>query len=252
MFTLQPAGARLVRAPALRDVADAADQVVRGHHTLAVCGEIGAGKTVAVRHYLDQQTLPVVPLDLSPRMRAKELNQRLYRQLVADEDHPQRDLQDDLVACLAEQPRIVLVRHAQRLNADTAGQLQWLHERPNHQWALILVGDPRAAAAIDADAELRRSIVRWVPVKPLTRDQVLELIPTMHGVLAQASAELLAEIDDRRCYGVLGNWAAFLRSVLHLRQKVEALGRTAPILDRDFAAAALEITPPAHKPRNHH
>jgi len=74
----------------------------------------------------------------------------------------------------------------------------------------------------------------------------------MHGVLAQAPADLLAEIDDRRCYGVLGNWAAFLRSVLHLRQKLEALGRMAPILDTDLAAAALEITPAAHKPRSQH
>ena len=235
--------AKLVRTPALSRIEAAAALVVPHHEILVVHGEHGTGKNTAVDTYLAGQPHPVIDLELQPRQSSKDIVRWLHDRVVAADVLPERDLQDDLVEALAAEQRIVVVRHAHRLSAEAAGQLQWLHARPGHAWSLFLIGGPRTGAAISRDPLLRGAVTATVEVKPLKGDELLGVLQSMHPLFLGAGVELLTEIDSRVCHGLLRNWARFLQHAIHLRDLVTAHGSDAPVLDRRFAKAVVQSLP---------
>ena len=85
-----------------------------------------------------------------------------------------RDRHLAFVHALAAQERIIVVRNAERLTAEAAGQLQWLHLRPGKQFSLYLIGDTNVGAALHRDHLLYDDIATTVEIRPLV-DTVLRL-----------------------------------------------------------------------------
>lgn len=147
--------ARIVRTPATQRIEDMAALVVPRHEIALIYGPHGTGKRTALNSWLAGQDLPVARVTLAGNESGRKLLSQLHDQVIAPDDLPERDLQDDLVEALADQPRIVVIEHTERLTAEAAGQLEWLHGRPGQQAAWILVGGPQAAKAIGKDPLLR-------------------------------------------------------------------------------------------------
>ncbi|MBN1093445.1 hypothetical protein JKP75_13255 [Blastococcus sp. TML/M2B] len=235
--------ARVVRTPAFARIADTAALVVPRHEIALIHGPHSTGKRTALNTWLAGQELPVARLTLAGNESGRKLLQLLHDQVIAPDDLPERDLQDDLVEALAAQPRIVVVEHTERCTAEAAGQIEWLHGRPGQQAAWFLLGGPQAAKAIGRDPLLWDAICATVEVAPLTDEVLLRALRGMHDLFAGADTDLLTEIDTRVCHGVLGRWSRFLQHAIHLRDQAVALGRERPVLDRPFAKAVLASMP---------
>jgi hypothetical protein len=235
--------ARVVHTPAFQRIQDAGALVVPRHEIAVIHGQHSTGKRTALRAYLAAQELPVTRVTLSGNETGRKLLQLLHDQVIARDDLPERDLQDDLVEALAAQPRIVVVEHTERLTAEAAGQLEWLHGRDGQQAAWFLVGGPHAAKAIGKDPLLWNAICATVEVTPLKGDDLFRALQGMHDLFLGAGTDLLAEIDSRVCRGVLGYWSRFLQHAIHLRDRLVAEGHDRPVLDRTFTKAVVASMP---------
>ncbi len=235
--------ARTVRTPAFQRIADTAALVVPRHEIALVHGPHSTGKRTALRSWLAGQDLPVARVTLAGTESGRKLLQLLHDQVIAPDDLPERDLQDDLVESLAARPRIVVIEHTERLTAEAAGQLEWLHGRPGQQAAWFLVGGPQAAKAIGKDPLLWDAICATVEVTPLKGEDLFRALQSMHDLFLGAGPDLLAEIDDRVCHGILGRWSRFLQHAIHLRDRLVATGHDRPVLDRTFTKAVIASMP---------
>lgn len=237
-------GARLVDTPACKRIATSAGFVVPDGQVCLIHGPVGTGKATALRRYLATQDLPVTWIDLPATFSTKELISWLYDDVAGyPDDLPVRDLQDDLVRALAQQQRIVVVRYADRLTKEAAGQLQWLHDRPGASWSLFLVGSPGTPETVQRDALLRGCIAQTVQVTPLRGRDLLTALGGIHPLLLGAGSELLTEIDAQVCHGLLSHWARFLHVALTVSARAVAAGHDAPVLDRKLAKATLSLMP---------
>jgi hypothetical protein len=235
--------ARTVRTPAFQRIADTAALVVPRHEIALVHGPHSTGKRTALRWWLTGQDLPVARVTLAGTESGRKLLQLLHDQVIAPDDLPERDLQDDLVEALAALPRIVVIEHTERLTAEAAGQLEWLHGRPGQQAAWFLVGGPQAAKAIGKDPLLWDAICATVEVTPLKGEHLFRALQGMHDLFLGAGPDLLAEIDDRVCHGILGRWSRFLQHAIHLRDRLADSGHDRPVLDRTFTKAVIASMP---------
>jgi hypothetical protein len=236
--------ARVVRTPAFQQIEDTAALVVPRHEIAVVHGPHSTGKRTALRAYLAGQPLPVARVRLAGNESGRKLLQLLHDQVISpDSDLPERDLQDDLVEALSARARIVVVEHTERLTAEAAGQLEWLHGRDGQQASYFLLGGPQAAKAIGKDPLLWDAICSTVEITPLKDGDLLRALQGMHDLFLGAEADLLAEIDARVCRGVLGYWSRFLQHAIHLRDRLAAQGLDRPVLDRTFAKAVLQSMP---------
>ncbi|WP_141014464.1 AAA family ATPase [Nocardioides sambongensis] len=251
-------GRRLVATPAVKDVRQTAGYVIPRAEGMLVHGPIGTGRSTAVKAYLQEQALPWHWLDLSPGLSAKQLDTRLLRQVATDDvDLPQRDVQDDLVDALAAQPRILVIRHAERLTTEAAGELQWLHDRPDAAWSLILIGNETVGTAIHRDPLLANAITGTVRVGPLKDRNLLSTLQSLHPLFLTADPQLLIRIDDKVCHGNLGHWTRFLDRALALHHQHQAqhtalpdsLDNDHPRLDVPLAKATLQALRQLPQPR---
>jgi DNA transposition AAA+ family ATPase len=235
--------AGIVPTPAFTAIEKMADLVVPRREIALIHGPHFTGKRTALWTYLNSQSLAVTRVALAGGESNRKLLALLHDQIIAPDDLPARDLQDDLVEALREQPRIVVVENAHRLSAEAAAQIEWLHGRDAQQAAYFLVGGPDTAKAVGKDPLLWASICSTVEVTPLTGEDLFRTLQSMHALFLGAGTELLAEIDSKVCHGVIGHWARFLQHALHLRDQIVANGNDQPVLNRKFARAVIQTMP---------
>lgn len=170
----------IVRTPTFDRIAAAARLTIATGQTAVVSGMPGVGKRTATVTVLSESGLPVHDIDLEPGMSSKDIVRRLHHRVVGHDDVSERELQDDLVEALATAPQIVLVRHADRLTREAAGQLHWLHDRPGAHWPLFLIGGPGIDTALGREAHLLGSILQTVHVEPLKDRDLIDALQRMH------------------------------------------------------------------------
>ena len=242
---------RRAPTPAVRAVRQTAKYVVPRAEAMVVYGPLGTGRSTAVHAYLEKQPLSWHLIDLPPSQNATRINTWLYRATIAHDDLPLRDMQDDLVDVLAQHPRVIVVRHAERLTAEAAGQLQWLHDRPGAQWSLILIGDTTVGTALQRDPLLAHAITGTVEVRPLTDIDLLPVLQGLHPLLLNADPRLLQAINNQVCKGNLAHWTRFLDRALWLTDRQpHGTATEGPRLDKHLAQAViaqLPQTPPHRK-----
>lgn len=246
-----PGASFVATVPAVAHIAAAAKLVLPLHSTAVVHGPPGTGKYSAARYVLQRTGVPVNEIDLEPAMSSKDMLRRIHRSVLGHEDVSERDLQDDLVDALAAIPRTIVIRHADRLTREAAGQLQWLHERPGATWSLFLVGSTGTGKALEREAHLRGSVLQTIEVTPLTGQTLLSTLQSMHPLLLGAGSAMLTDIDHKICHGVLQHWVKFLTVALHIRQLAVDAGNPAPVLDLDLARATHTLLPTTITARRH-
>lgn len=238
-----PEGTNVVTLPAVHNIKPAVHLAAAYGQTVVVHGGHGTGKYTAVKMALATMNLPTIEFDLEPGMSSKAVVRRLHGALVGHDDVTERDLQDDVIEALAAAPRALIVRHADRLTREAAGQLNWLHQHPECRFPLILVGGPGMDRALRAEAHLAGTVVQTVEVKPLAGQDMLTAVQQLHLLLAGAGSELLTQIDKVTCHGVIRHWVTFLQVALFIRSAAIAAGRPAPVLSTELARATIHQMP---------
>lgn len=177
-----------------------------------VSGEPGLGKSFAVAEFARRSDLDTVWLQLPPRPTPKEITVRLLDQLVGAGDGRDvlYDLTEELVGAL-KSPRLVVLDEAQNLNAVGLNQVRYLHDRPETDFALLLVGGAGCEDTIRRDPQLDSRVARRVRFAALAGDELTATLRAFHPLLAASDGALLAELDDRYARGVFRRWARIVQ-----------------------------------------
>lgn len=236
---------RIVRTPAFDRLDEHITFALARHGIVTVHGSLGVGKTVLTEHLAADHPQPIATVILPPRQSSRDLVRWLHRALCEGDDSDdlvERDLQDDLVERL-DRPHTVIVRDAQRLTSEAAGQLEWLHSHRRTQLTLILEGGPGTPKSVNRDPQLGARVDRSLTVAPLKDKDLFQALHGIHPMFLSAEVDLLRTIDHKVCHGVLRHWASFLAGALHLRAQVEARTGHRPALDATLARAVLQHLP---------
>lgn len=238
-----PEDTNVVELPPVRRIAAALQLAATYGQSVVVHGPHGTGKYTSVKMALSRTAFDVVDVDLEPAMSSKMVVRRLHTALVGHDDVSERDLQDDVVEALTDAPRVVVIRHADRLTREAAAQLNWLHQNPRCRFPMVLVGGPGMGRTLRAEAHMTASVIQTVEVTPLTGEALIVAVQQMHDLFAGAGVQLLTAIDQAVCHGIIRNWAMFLTVATFIRDTAVAAGKPAPVLGSELARATIHQMP---------
>jgi hypothetical protein len=228
--------AESVATPDVQRVEEVVDFLVELREIGAVLGSAGVGKTFAADVSAAHSGLPVVTLDMPPRPAPKEVTVRLLREVqgFADTSSSEYELTEELVEILAAEPRVIVIDEAQNLTAEGLNKIRYLHDRPDADWALLLVGGQDCGRALHSQKQLESRVARWVTLEPLQGDILITALRAYHQLFAFTSSELLIKIDQVFGRGTWRHWARFLQEALRLQARTGY-----DVLDHRFAAAVI-------------
>lgn len=189
--------------------ADAADL----REIAVISGDPGLGKSFSVYHYVANQSLPWLWLDMPPKATPKEIVVRLLRAVVGgcDQRQPVYELADELCEALAEQPRIIVIDEAQHLDSHGLHQLRYLHDRSDADWALLFAGGVGCERVLASDPQLDDRISGRVRFRPLESGDLLDTLNAFSPFFARADRQLLLRVDETYAAGVFRRWARLLQ-----------------------------------------
>ena len=202
----------------------------------ALYGPAGNGKTFAVRSALSKVSdRDVVSVDCQVGMTHRSLSATLLETVTGGIIHrgTRSEFERMLLRELRTRPRVVCLDEAQRLNADGIEILRSLHDDPDTQITLLLVGGNNCWEVLSSQPMLRSRIHRPVEFRPLSQAKVFALLPRFHPLLTNTSTDVLRLVDDKFARGNLRNWANFVLTAESICEKhaldtvTEAVARNA-------------------------
>jgi type II secretory pathway predicted ATPase ExeA len=229
-------GAAVVKTEPLRLVSRVVKDVIRRRAMGAVYGVAGLGKTFATEAAVRDLDIPVHWVRPLKRSTMKMVGDALLLEVTGVEyKETLSRLTRNAITVLAETLRLIVIDEAQRLNEECLEYLRHLHDEPQTQFGLLLVGGNRCWEVISRHPMVESRCVRRVEFKPLTTNQVLRLIPQYHPLYHAADPELLLLIDDCFAHGNFRNWASFTAAAMDLMAEFGALELNEEIVRNVFA-----------------
>ncbi|MFC5034584.1 AAA family ATPase [Streptomyces sp. DSM 41987] len=205
-----PAGARLVRTPPVRAVAEAIGQAMAAEGAVCVFGDPGRGKTAAVRMALAEPPAgwkaTWVPVPVRPSVAG--MRRAVFEALGLPGRFPHTSaLADAAVAEALGQARVLVLDEAQRLPGPCLEYVQSLWDHPGTRITLVLcgAGSERALARLP---QLASRVGAWQEVPRLTGAQAATAVTGFHPLWGTVAAADLAWIDRSCAHGTFRTWAA--------------------------------------------
>lgn len=217
-----PPGVGIIETEGLL-IAEHALRYVIAHRQLgALTGVAGTGKTFALEVLLRERSdIRVVWIEVQVKPTMLSIARVLALALLGEVPRGSRHelsyhLQDALVDQFGEVPLVVVVDEAQRLNNECAEYLRYLHDPHETRFAMLLAGGNGCWETIRREPMLHSRVHEPVFFKPLGESALLQMLPNYHAMYEHADPELLLQIDQQRCHGILRHWSAFTASAAQL------------------------------------
>ena len=215
-------GAQTVATEAFKLTRRAVADVYEAGAMGVIHGEAGLGKTFAVEEALAgspemESSWAAFPSQPTMRLVTTTLLEVLTG--VPDSERDRFYATRLLIEELTGRPRLVVVDEAQRLNRECIECLRHLHDNPATTFGLLLVGGDGCWEVLSREPMLRSRIYRRVTFRPLSSQEVLDLLPSYHRIYQNVDPELLLFIDDNFAHGNFRNWASFTRSAVDLLRR---------------------------------
>lgn len=216
-----------------RAVADLVDALAMG----AFHGEAGLGKTFAVAHAMRTHAqVAQCKVEFAARATMKYVATTLLYALTGLEHTGERfALTDELIDVLAQQPRLIVVDEAQRLNHECIEYLRHLWDHPHTTFALALVGGNGCWEVLSRYPMLRSRIYRAVAFSAMRSEDVLAILPGFHRIYRDADRETILFADDHFCHGNFRDWATFTKSAVDICREHEVESLTEDVARFVFA-----------------
>jgi DNA transposition AAA+ family ATPase len=217
-----PPGVGIIETEGLL-IAEHTLRYVVAHRQLgALTGVAGTGKTFALQVLLRERTdIRVVWIEVQVKATMLSIARALALELLGEVPRGSRHelsyyLQDALVDQPGEVPLVLVFDEAQRLNNECAEYLRYLHDPHDTRFAMLLAGGNGCWETIRREPMLHSRVHEPVFFKPLSESALLQMLPNYHAMYEHTDPELLLEIDQRRCHGILRHWSAFTASAAQL------------------------------------
>lgn len=204
-------GAKTIKTPSFALVDRAIERACERLTMAAVHGKAGLGKTYAVEHAIAiRSEIESHRFDFPERTTPKWLTCDLLELITGvDHDGDHRRLRKTLLKVLAERPRLLIVDETQRLTRACVEHLRHLHDHPETQFGLVLVGGNGCWETLSRHAMLESRLWSRVEFESMSPERVVEIMPAFHSIYREAEAEVLLLVDDYFGHGNFRNWAGF-------------------------------------------
>jgi AAA domain-containing protein len=218
--------ARVVSTTALLRARENLADTVEARAMMCVYGASGCGKTLAVNRGL-RQLEPgeeVRQITFRDRTTARAVRYEIFTALGLQGDAPAHPSEFDrlLKDALATKPRTLVVDEAQWLNSEAFEYFRYLWDDYATELAIIFVGGPGCYTVLRKEPMLASRVFIWQGFKPLTRAEVLDVIPLFHPVWENASRMDILYVDEHAAHGNFRTWAWLTAQVL---RGLKRLGR---------------------------
>jgi DNA transposition AAA+ family ATPase len=208
----------VVRTPLLRMTERQVASAARYGEIILIYGAAGLGKTLAVRHAVEAQTMPHLWVQVGPLPSPKEVVVRLLKEI--EGSFPSKgdtlyEMADRLIELLDDQKRIVVLDEAQNFSKAGIDQLRNIHDRSTG-FPLILVGGATTNNVIGSDPQLNDRVAGRVAFRPLADTQLIGTLRSYHPYLGDADPTLIFEVNASYARGVFRRWARILKEAVEL------------------------------------
>lgn len=202
-----PPDAATVPLPFQEELTHALAEMVSVAGAVAVDGMTGTGKTFTTEEVCRRLPVSSHTVRLGPHPGTTKVVRNVYRELTGHAP-PARgtEAERQLEEVLAEKPRVLVIDEAQKLGRLGIDQLIYLHEHPDAQFTLVLVGIG-LARVLGEHEELEGRFPRSVAFERLRDNALADWLTAYHPLLAHTDRELLRRIDNRYWKGNLRRWA---------------------------------------------
>ena len=156
----------------------------------------------------------------------------------------QARLEPLLLEALGEHRRVVKIDEAQHLNYPCVEELRHLHDHPDTDFALLLVGGNGCYELIQRYPMLSSRIARWTKFWTLEVGEVVHLLPDFHPLYRQCDPELIELVDERYAEGNLRRWTNFTDAARRLADQQGSDSLTKPIVEAAFSSLVMNAMPP--------
>ncbi|MEV5576911.1 ATP-binding protein [Spirillospora sp. NPDC052269] len=194
------------------------------HNAMGVVhGPAGTGKTYAVEDALEQTAAATTVVYSAMAFQSKPTMLQVQQEiaLAVTGSKPPRsynryDLARMLTELLAGPQRLLVIDEAQRLNGDCLETIRHLHDHRDTRFALLYVGGDSCWEVLSKEPMFRSRVFRRLPFQPIKPPSVPGLIRRFHPIYAQATDQVLTDIDTRFAHGNLRDWAVFTHTAAAL------------------------------------
>jgi len=202
-------GAQPVGTDAMKRTKQLVREAIEEREMALVYGDVGLGKTFAVRIVLRKEAAEAtVLLDPPPNASKSEFQTALWTCLELDGDpsdakHPHQRILD----ALGGEFRVLLVDEVQLLSTYALEYLRHLWEHAAQRPAVIFIGSGNTRQRVLHARPVHSRIHDWQQFTPLTLPEVLNSIPVYHPVWKDRDPGLIEFGDDIGGHGNFRNWA---------------------------------------------
>ncbi|MFJ8932123.1 AAA family ATPase [Streptomyces sp. NPDC102364] len=235
---LSLAGACRVPTTATLNTQRILEMAITHHAPVCIHGDVGLGKTFAVRVNLeDHDPKSILWLEFPRGAGVRALCDTLFYALEIDGDPPSRPREYDrlLLAALKDRPYLLVCDEAQGLSVNALEYLRTLWDHPKTQIGIAFIGGENTKQRLNSRPALSSRIVSWQQYQPLTTEEVERTIPEFHPLWEDVSLKDLHWVDQLICHGNFRNWA---KVTFHLQQALEAPNAPDQV-DRDLVRSIL-------------
>lgn len=213
--------ASLLRTEAYLRTGVAVHDAVEENWAVVITGPGGTGKTRATTDALQAAAGDRwVHWEAQPKMTPKQTVARLHKALTGTDVSRQErfTIFDALEHELQVRPTSIFIDEAHQLGPLSLEVVRHLFQSPRCEFPIIMAGAETLLDDLAKSGMATSRIAQAVNFRPLTRAEVLTLIPDWHPLYRSASPDVI-ELVDARCHGVLRNWANFTRQAVKYTRK---------------------------------
>ncbi len=217
-----PPGVGIVETEGLLLSEQALQYVIANRLLGALTGVSGTGKTFTLEELLrGRADIRVVWIEVQVKPTMLSIARAVALALLGEVPTGSRHelsyrLQDVLVDQPGGKPLVLVLDEAQRLNRECAEYLRYLHDPHSTRFAMVLAGGNGCWETIRREPMLHSRVHEPVFFKPLGEKALLQMLPNYHAMYEHADPELLLQVDQQRCHGILRDWSAFTASAAQL------------------------------------
>lgn len=116
---------------------------------------------------------------------------------------------------------VLAIDDAQVLPPSTIDFLRQLHDDPETEFSLLLLGDPAFENRLIHDRQLSSRLTVSVDAYPVADDEIVDTMRRFHPVFQNAPEHLLVRIRDECTGGFMRDWAIF---ITHSKREMRKAG----------------------------